>query len=76
MFSIIKFAIWTVLLLAAGYFVLGFFGYEVNKEYFSQTKSQCEEKLKECTNNVFHKGVDNTECDFQCVDPKLIIKKK
>ncbi|MDO9231832.1 MAG: hypothetical protein Q7U36_05160 [bacterium] len=75
MFSIVKFAIWIVLFLAATYFVLKFFGYDVNREYFSGTRKQCEERLKECTNDIFHQGVDNAKCDFNCVDPKLIIKK-
>ncbi|KKP79062.1 MAG: hypothetical protein A2271_00575 [Candidatus Moranbacteria bacterium RIFOXYA12_FULL_35_19] len=76
MFGIIKFAIWIVLFLVAAYFVLNFFGYEVNRDYFSGAKKQCEEKMKECTNEVFHQGVDNAKCNFQCIDPKLIIKKK
>lgn len=76
MFSIIKFVIWMVLFLVATYFVLTFFGYEVNRDYFSGTKKQCEEKLKKCTNDLIHKGTDNAQCTFDCIDPKLIIKKK
>ena len=76
MFSVIKTLIWLILFLVAAYFVLNFFGYAVNRDYFSGTKKQCEEKLKECANNTIHKGVDNAECNFNCIDPKLIIKKK
>jgi hypothetical protein len=76
MFGIVKFAIWMVLFLVATYFVLSFFGYEVNRDYFSGARSQCEEKMKECTSDLIHNGTDNAQCDFNCVDPKLIIRKK
>jgi hypothetical protein len=76
MFSLIKSIIWIVGTLVVAHFVLGYFGYEVNRNYFSESKAKCEERLKACTNEVIHQGVDNAQCDFKCVDPKLIIKKK
>ncbi len=76
MISLIKLIIWIAGTIVVAYFVLGFFGYEFNRNYFSYSKEQCQGKMKECTDNVFHKGIDNAECNFQCVDPKLIIKKK
>lgn len=76
MFSLIKLVIWLAGTLVLTYFILNYFGYEVNRDYFSFSKKQCEEKLKECSSEFFHKGVDNAECNFDCVDPKLIIKKK
>ncbi len=74
MLDIFKSIIWIVLLFAAAYFVMEFLGYEINKEYFIYSRKKCEERLKECGDNFIHKGIDN--CDFKCVDPKLIIKKK
>ena len=68
--------IWLAGAVVVAYFVLGFFGYEFNQNYFSSSKEQCQGKLKECTDDVFHNGVDNAQCSLQCVDPKLIIKKK
>jgi len=76
MFKLIKFLIWVVLFLVAAYFVLSFFGYEVNRDYFSGTKEECQERMKECTTAMIHNGIDHAECDLNCVDPKLIIKKK
>jgi len=76
MISLLKSIIWIAGALVITYFILGFLGYEVNKGYFSDSKKSCQEKLKECTDDVFHNGIDNAECDFGCVDPKLIIKKK
>jgi hypothetical protein len=76
MISLIKFIIWTAGALVVAYFVLNYFGYEVNKDYFSDSRKACQERLKECTEKVIRQGIDNAECDFQCVDPKLIIKKK
>jgi hypothetical protein len=76
MFGLIKLIIWICGLAVVAYFVLGYFGYEVNREYFSTSKAKCEEKVKECGSNVVHQGTDNVKCDFNCVDPKIIIKKK
>lgn len=76
MFSLIKSIIWIVGLIVVTYFVLDYFGYEVNRAYFSESKEECQARLKECSSNVFHTGVDNAQCDFDCVDPKILIKKK
>lgn len=76
MISLIKSVIWIAGALVIAYFVMTFLGYEINKEYFSDSKERCQERLKECTGDVLHKGLDNIDCDFKCADPKLIIKKK
>ena len=76
MFSLIKGIIWLAGLCVVTYFVLGYFGYEPNMNYFQESRAKCEQKLKDCGNNIVHQGTDNAQCDFQCVDPKIIIKKK
>lgn len=76
MISLIKGIIWLAGLCVVACFILGYFGYEPNWNYFSQTKATCEEKLAECTSNAIHQGIDNVQCNFNCVDPQLIIKKK
>jgi hypothetical protein len=76
MLSLIKSIIWIAGLITVTYFVLNYFGYEINRAYFSESKEDCQEKLKECSGNVFREGVNNAECDFNCVDPKILIKKK
>jgi len=76
MFGLLKLIIWICGFAVVVYFVLGYFGYEANMNYFNESKAKCEEKLKECGNNMMHQGTDNTKCDFNCVDPKIIIKRK
>ena len=76
MFSLVKLAIWIAGILVITYFVLGYFGYEPNMNYFQESKTKCEEKVKECGKNLVQDGTNNAKCDFQCVDPKIIIKKK
>lgn len=76
MFSIIKSIIWIVGILVVAHFVLGYFGYEANLNYFAESKVSCQQRIKDCTDNVIHQGIDNAKCDMVCVDPKLIIKKK
>lgn len=74
MFSLIKLIIWLCGLAVVGYFILGYFGYEVNKDYFNASKAECQKKLDECKSQVIHNGIDGAKCDFNCADPKLIIK--
>jgi hypothetical protein len=77
MFHLIRFVIWFAGILVVGYFVLGYFGYEVNQHYFDQSKTKCQELINQCQKNIIHKGVDDVKnCAYQCVDPKLIIQKK
>ncbi|MFA6047675.1 MAG: hypothetical protein WCV59_01035 [Parcubacteria group bacterium] len=76
MFSLIKSIIWLAGLLVVAWFVLGYFGYEPNLNYFKESKAGCEQKLNECGKNLVTEGTNNAKCDFKCVDPQLIIKKK
>lgn len=76
MWSLIKFIIWVVGLCVVTVFVLNYFGYEINKNYFNESKAACEAKIAECQQEYLHKGIDNANCSFNCVNPKLIIKKK
>jgi hypothetical protein len=76
MFSLLKLIIWIAGFVVVAHFVLGYFGYEINKDYFNSSKAKCQEKLDECSNNVIHQGIDNAKCNFNCIDPKIIIKKK
>ncbi|MDD3497881.1 MAG: hypothetical protein PHH24_00035 [Candidatus Moranbacteria bacterium] len=76
MFGLIKSIIWIVGFVVVAGFVLDYFGYEINKNYFQERKADCQEKVKECQNELLHQGIDNAQCDLNCIDPKLIIKKK
>ncbi|MFZ2193436.1 MAG: hypothetical protein WAV31_04300 [Candidatus Moraniibacteriota bacterium] len=76
MFSLLKLVIWVCGVAVVSYFVLGYFGYEVNKDYFNVSKEECQKRLDECKNDVIHNGIDNAKCNFNCADPKLIINKK
>lgn len=76
MFSILKTIVWIAGILVVAHFVMGYFGYALNLNYFQDRKSACQEKIQVCTNNLVHQGVDNVKCDINCVDPSLIIKKK
>ena len=75
MFTLIKILIWIVGLAVITLFILDYFGYEVNRSYFDESKEECLERLKECKDEYITQGTENAECDFNCVDPRLIIKK-
>jgi len=76
MFSLLKFIIYIAGLVVVASFVLGYFGYEVNRDYFSTAKKQCREELIACQKEVLYQGIDNAQCSFDCGDPRLIIRKK
>lgn len=76
MISLIKSIIWIVGTLAVAVYVLNYFGYEPNMNYFNESKAKCEEKLKDCGKELVANGTNNAQCDIKCVDPQLIIKKK
>lgn len=76
MFSLIKGIIWIVGLIVVALFALNYFGYEVNRNYFSQSKEKCQQRVEACAREYLQQGTKNAKCDFDCVNPKLIIKKK
>ncbi len=76
MFKLLKFIIWLVGTIVVALFVLNYFGYEVNRNYFNESKTKCQQKLEDCKKDIVHQGIDNAKCDFKCVNPKLIIKKR
>ncbi|MDO8566281.1 MAG: hypothetical protein Q7S04_03800 [Candidatus Moranbacteria bacterium] len=78
MFSIIKLIIWLAGVLVIAYFVLPYFGYEVNTNYWNERKAVCQEKLLQCRGDLIQGGIQGAreKCDFQCVDPSILIRKK
>ena len=76
MLKVIKFFIYLAILIAIAYVGLRYFGYDINKNFLTESKEKCEEKyLKECPHDILNKGVLNADCNFDCVNPKIIIKK-
>jgi len=76
MFHLIKFFVWLAGIAAIAYFTLPHFGYELNTNYFNESKGECQQRLNDCSKNLVQQGTQNATCDFMCVDPGLIIKKK
>ena len=58
------------------YIGLPYFGYEVNTNYFNESKETCQQRVSECSKQLVEQGTKNAKCDFNCVDPKIIIQKK
>jgi hypothetical protein len=76
MFGLIKAIIWLVGFVVISMFILDYFGYEVNRNYFKESKARCLKELKACQSEYLHQGIDNADCQFNCVDPKLILNTK
>jgi hypothetical protein len=78
MFSLLKLIVWIAGVLAIAYFVLPYFGYELNANYWNERRAACQEKLNQCRSDLINTGIQGAKekCDFQCVDPKILINKK
>jgi hypothetical protein len=76
MIKLVKLIIWVAGVCAVALYLLNYFGYEINKNYFDESKAKCQQRIDECKKDLVHQGIDNAKCDFNCVNPKLIIKKK
>ena len=76
MFSLIKGIIWLVGFVVVAIFVLNYFGYEVNYNYFTESKAECQKRVEACAKEFVEQGTKNAKCDFDCVNPRILIKKK
>lgn len=74
MFHLLKLFIWIAGILAIAYFSLPFFGYSLNLNYFTESKEECQKRLDDCAKELVRQGTQNAKCDFNCINPKLIIK--
>ena len=75
-FHLIKFLIWLAGIALIIYIALPYFGYEVNLNYFTESKATCQKRVSDCSKQIVENGTKNTKCDFNCVDPKILIQKK
>ncbi len=77
-FSLLKLIIWLAGAAVVGYLVLQHFGYEVNWNYYEGRKVACQERINQCRNDLIKSGIEGAKekCNFQCVDPQLLFKKK
>ena len=77
-FSLLKLIIWLAGVGVIAYFMLPYFDYELNWNYWNERKVVCQEALKQCRQDIFKNGWNGAKetCNWQCIDPKLIIKKQ
>lgn len=78
MFSLLKLVIWITGVAVIAYFVLPYFGYELNWNYWNEQKADCQEKLAACQKDLLKTGIEGARktCEWNCVDPKILIRKK
>ncbi|PIU09211.1 MAG: hypothetical protein COZ85_01810 [Candidatus Moranbacteria bacterium CG_4_8_14_3_um_filter_34_16] len=75
-FDALKSILFVSILVAIFFGAMSFLGYEINEQYFSYSKKKCEEDLKKCAQKILEKKEINEHCNFKCLEPKLIVKKK
>lgn len=66
MFGLLRLAIWLSGLIVVTYFVLGFFGYEVNLDYFKSRQDSCKTQLLACQADLVKKGIEGAKASEQC----------
>lgn len=80
MFSLLKHFLWLIHIGAIAYFVMTYFGYDINWHHFDEQKRACEERLAECRHDLIETGIKGAKekCDWKCADisPKLLIREK
>ena len=78
MFSLIRLIIWLAGVGVVTHFVLGYFGYKINLEYFQANKDTCQQELLQCQKDLVKGGVEGAKenCHIECIDPSLLIKKQ
>lgn len=80
MFSLLKHLLWLIHIGAIIYFVMTYFGYDINWHYFDTQKKACEDRLTECRRDLIRTGIEGAKerCDWKCADmsPKLLIHRK
>lgn len=76
-FGLLKMIVWLAGVITVAYFALPYVGYEINLHYWSERKVACQERLQECQKDLIKNGIEGAKenCNIQCVDPKLLIKK-
>ncbi|MEI7749804.1 MAG: hypothetical protein WCJ25_02270 [Candidatus Moraniibacteriota bacterium] len=77
MFSLLRTVIWVVGAFTVGMFVLRYFGYEPNWNYWNAQKEHCAAMATDCRDTLVRKETDGavTQCQWNCVDLGLMIKK-
>lgn len=77
-FSLVKLIVWLAGIAVIAYFALPYFGYDINLNYWNERRDACQEKLAQCRKNLLMGGLEGAkeQCDFQCINPKLLIEKK
>jgi hypothetical protein len=61
MFSILKLIIWIAGVITIASFALPYFGYAINTNYWSESKSACQEKLNQCQKDLLKTGPERGE---------------
>lgn len=76
-FFFLKLVVWLLGVATLIYIALPYVGYEVNWNYWNESKAACEERLRTCQRDIIKTGLEGAKekCDFKCVDTKSLIQK-
>lgn len=78
MFLLLRLAIFVAGVATLTHFGLRYFGYDINWNYWEERQADCRKKFEQCRSDVIRTGIDGAKaaCEWNCVDPKLLIKKQ
>ena len=77
MFHLLKAIIWITGAVVIALFALRYFGYELNRSYWDEQRTECVEMLNDCRDTLIKKGTDGAKegCQWNCIDLKKLLLK-
>lgn len=78
MLSLLRLIIWIAGVATILFFGLQYFGYETDPGAYMEQREICLEKISDCRQVLVREGTEGIKehCQFDCVDPKLFIRKR
>ncbi len=76
-FFLVKLIVWLLGVATLVYIALPYVGYEVNWDYWNESKVVCQKQLEACKRDLIKTGLEGIKekCDIQCVDTKALIER-
>lgn len=77
-FFFVKLIVWFLGVATLVYIALPYVGYEVNWNYWNESKIACQTRLESCQRDLIKSGLEGAKekCNFKCVDTRSLIQKK
>lgn len=78
MFFLLKLIIWVAGISVVASFALPYVGYEINRDYWKESKAVCEKNIRLCGKDLLTNGFqgERDACTPACLNPERLIRKQ